>query len=98
MIKIIRVLSLIIITILLLSSMSHSVTVSDITKGGYARKLFISGNYLYLADWHSGLHIYDITYPYKPVHLANIHTPVHLRASMLKTILHMLVTTTMVFR
>ena len=75
MIRIKRVFALTIISILIVCSQSDSATISDITKGGYARKLFISGNYLYLADWHSGLHIYDITYPYKPVHLTNIHTP-----------------------
>ena len=69
-----RVLSLIIITILLLSSQSHSITVSDITKGGYARKLFISGNYLYLADWHSGLHIVDFSDPYRPFRIGGLDT------------------------
>src|SRR3970040_2599652 len=75
MIRIRRVFALIIISILIVCSKSDGAAVSDITKGGYARKLFITGHYLYLADWHSGLHIYDITYPYKPVHFTNIYTP-----------------------
>ena len=65
-------------TLALLISESITVsafTISDPVKGGYARKLFINDHYLYLADWYSGLHIYDIAYPYKPVHLTNIHTP-----------------------
>ncbi|MDP2682632.1 MAG: hypothetical protein Q8P28_07490 [Deltaproteobacteria bacterium] len=54
---------------------SAEVIIGDNTKGGYARKLFLKDNYLYLADWYSGMHIYDVTLPYKPVHISNIHTP-----------------------
>src|SRR3989304_8341189 len=54
---------------------SAEVIIGDNTKGGYARKLFLKDNYLYLADWYSGMHIYDVTFPYKPVHISNIHTP-----------------------
>jgi hypothetical protein len=42
---------------------------------GGSRRAFIRGDIAYVADWFSGLHIYDISLPYLPRHLGNFHTP-----------------------
>lgn len=42
---------------------------------GGQRKGFIDGTLLYVADWFSGLHIYDIVKPEQPVLLSSYHTP-----------------------
>lgn len=42
---------------------------------GGQRKGFIEGNLLYVADWFSGLHIYDIRQPERPILLSSYHTP-----------------------
>lgn len=41
---------------------------------GGSRRAVIRDNILYVADWFSGLHLYDISQPDNPRHLANYHT------------------------
>ena len=45
-----------------------------INQGG-SRRAFIDNNIAYVADWFSGLHIYDISDPTRIRHLGNYHTP-----------------------
>ncbi|MDX8410271.1 MAG: hypothetical protein R8K46_00150 [Mariprofundaceae bacterium] len=50
----------------------------DVRQGvnyGGQRKGFTQGNILYVADWFSGLHIYDIANPAQPRLLSTFHTP-----------------------
>lgn len=42
---------------------------------GGSRRGVIRDNILYVADWFSGLHLYDISIPQQPRHIANYHTP-----------------------
>lgn len=42
---------------------------------GGSRRGFIKDNILYVADWFSGLHLYDITDPGSLHHVGNFHTP-----------------------
>ena len=42
---------------------------------GGQRKGFVDGDILYVADWFSGLHIYDIRQPQRPILLSSYHTP-----------------------
>jgi len=42
---------------------------------GGERRLFIAGDIAYVADWFSGLHLYDITMPDRPRLLSSFHTP-----------------------
>lgn len=42
---------------------------------GGSRRGFIRDNLLYVADWFSGLHIYDISSPSRLLHVGNFHTP-----------------------
>jgi hypothetical protein len=42
---------------------------------GGSRRGVIRDDILYVADWFSGLHLYDISLPWQPRHLANYHTP-----------------------
>ena len=44
-----------------------------INQGG-SRRAFIRDNIAYVADWFSGLHMYDISIPHAPRHLGNFHT------------------------
>ncbi|MGO8756014.1 MAG: hypothetical protein ACLQHK_12380 [Gallionellaceae bacterium] len=41
---------------------------------GGSRRAVIRDNILFVADWFSGLHMYDISDPSSPRHLANYHT------------------------
>jgi hypothetical protein len=41
---------------------------------GGSRRAVIRNNILFVADWFSGLHLYDISNPTAPRHLANYHT------------------------
>jgi hypothetical protein len=41
---------------------------------GGSRRAVIRDNILFVADWFSGLHLYDISDPAAPRHLANYHT------------------------
>lgn len=41
---------------------------------GGSRRAVIRDNILFVADWFSGLHLYDISDPASPRHLANYHT------------------------
>lgn len=45
-----------------------------INQGG-TRRAFIADNLAYVADWFSGLHIYDISRPDQVKHIGNMHTP-----------------------
>ncbi|KAF0191734.1 MAG: LVIVD repeat-containing protein [Gammaproteobacteria bacterium] len=50
----------------------------DIGQGvnfGGQRRAFIDGNIVYVADWFSGIHIYDISAPDRPRLLSSFHTP-----------------------
>lgn len=42
---------------------------------GGERRVFVSGHLAYVADWFSGIHIYDIQQPEKPALLSSLHTP-----------------------
>ncbi|WP_455202924.1 hypothetical protein [Kaarinaea lacus] len=42
---------------------------------GGSRRAFIRDDIAYVADWFSGLHLYDIRIPHAPRHLGNFHTP-----------------------
>lgn len=42
---------------------------------GGERRLFIGGDIAYVADWFSGLHLYDISTPFHPRLLSSFHTP-----------------------
>jgi len=42
---------------------------------GGERRLFIAGDIAYVADWFSGLHLYDIGTPSRPRLLSSFHTP-----------------------
>jgi len=42
---------------------------------GGSRRAFIENDTAYVADWFSGLHIYDISNPSHPLHISNFHTP-----------------------
>ncbi|MBI5659005.1 MAG: hypothetical protein HZC43_05510 [Nitrosomonadales bacterium] len=42
---------------------------------GGSRRAVIRDNILYVADWFSGLHLYDISEPTAPRHLSAYHTP-----------------------
>ena len=54
-------------------------TVADISPEGVnlggSRRGVIRDDILYVADWFSGLHLYDIRDPINPRHLGNHHTP-----------------------
>ena len=45
-----------------------------INQGG-TRRAYIDKGIAYVADWFSGLHLYDISDPKQPRHIANFHTP-----------------------
>ncbi|WP_455201548.1 hypothetical protein [Kaarinaea lacus] len=45
-----------------------------INQGG-TRRAYIENGIAYVADWFSGLHLYDISNPEHPRHLSNFHTP-----------------------
>jgi hypothetical protein len=42
---------------------------------GGSRRGFIDGDILYVADWFSGLHLYDVSNPKRLRHVGNFHTP-----------------------
>lgn len=42
---------------------------------GGSRRVEIRDNIAYVADWFSGLHLYDISNPLAPRHLSGLHTP-----------------------
>lgn len=50
----------------------------DIGQGvnfGGQRRAFVENNIAYVADWFSGIHIYDISAPNRPLLLSSYHTP-----------------------
>ncbi len=47
---------------------------SGINLGG-SRRVQLRDNTLYVADWFSGLHLYDISDAQAPRHIGNVHTP-----------------------
>lgn len=51
-----------------------AVSAEGLNLGG-SRRARIDNGLLYVADWFSGLHIYDIRDPSRPLHLGNYHTP-----------------------
>lgn len=42
---------------------------------GGERRVFIANNIAYVADWFSGIHLYDISNPNLPLLLSSFHTP-----------------------
>ncbi|MBI3773232.1 MAG: hypothetical protein HY272_11105 [Gammaproteobacteria bacterium] len=42
---------------------------------GGERRVFVSDHLAYVADWFSGIHIYDIQHPERPSLLSSMHTP-----------------------
>jgi len=42
---------------------------------GGSRRAYVQDHIAYVADWFSGLHIYDMRIPQQPRHLGNYHTP-----------------------
>ncbi|HFE31862.1 MAG TPA: hypothetical protein ENJ17_00975, partial [Gammaproteobacteria bacterium] len=51
-----------------------AVSPEGVTLGG-SRRGVIRDDILYVADWFSGLHLYDVRDPMNPRHLGNYHTP-----------------------
>lgn len=51
-----------------------AVSVEGLNLGG-TRRAGLSGDLLYVADWFSGMHVYDISDPTRPRHKGNYHTP-----------------------
>ena len=56
------------------SSAAIQISNEGINQGG-SRRAFIQNDIAYVADWFSGLHMYDISIPDSPRHLGNYHTP-----------------------
>ena len=56
------------------ASAAIQISNEGINQGG-SRRAFIRDNIAYVADWFSGLHLYDISIPHAPRHLGNFHTP-----------------------
>lgn len=52
----------------------QAISPEGVNQGG-SRRGVIRDNILYVADWFSGLHLYDISIPQQPRHLSNYHTP-----------------------
>ncbi len=53
---------------------SPAISALGVNLGG-SRRAFIDGDHLFVADWFSGLHIYDIATPHAPRLLASLPTP-----------------------
>jgi len=53
---------------------NYSISPEGTNMGG-SRRGVIRNNILYVADWFSGLHLYDISDPQHVRHLSNYHTP-----------------------
>ncbi len=51
-----------------------AISPEGVTLGG-SRRGVIRDGILYVADWFSGLHLYDVRDPMNPRHLGNYHTP-----------------------
>lgn len=54
---------------------SHGQISNEGINQGGTRRAYIADGLAYVADWFSGLHIYDISDPSQPRHLGNMHTP-----------------------
>ena len=54
--------------------MHAQISNEGINQGG-TRRAYIENDIAYVADWFSGLHLYDISDPAQPRHLSNYHTP-----------------------
>lgn len=54
---------------------SHGQISNEGINQGGTRRAFITDGLAYVADWFSGLHIYDISDPAYPRHIGNMHTP-----------------------
>jgi len=61
-------------TISFKSKSSPMISTLGVNQGG-SRRSFIKDNILYVADWFSGMHLYDITIPHAPRLLSSHHTP-----------------------
>jgi len=53
----------------------HTQISSEGINQGGSRRAFIDNNIAYVADWFSGLHLYDISDPARIRHIGNYHTP-----------------------
>ncbi|MDH5256526.1 MAG: hypothetical protein OEX07_00915 [Gammaproteobacteria bacterium] len=56
------------------SKSSPMISTLGVNQGG-SRRSFIENDILYVADWFSGLHLYDIRNPFAPRLLSSFHTP-----------------------
>ena len=54
---------------------SHGQISNEGINQGGTRRGYIDGKLAYVADWFSGLHIYDISNPSRIKHIGNMHTP-----------------------
>ncbi|WP_455366246.1 LVIVD repeat-containing protein, partial [Kaarinaea lacus] len=54
---------------------THSQISNEGINQGGSRRAYIDNNIAYVADWFSGLHLYDISDPANIHHIANYHTP-----------------------
>ncbi|WP_455208082.1 hypothetical protein [Kaarinaea lacus] len=54
---------------------SHTQISNEGINQGGSRRAFIDNNIAYVADWFSGLHLYDISDPTHLRHIGNYHTP-----------------------
>lgn len=54
---------------------SHTQISNEGINQGGSRRAYIENNIAYVADWFSGLHLYDISDPTHIRHLSNYHTP-----------------------
>ncbi|MFB3880727.1 MAG: S-layer homology domain-containing protein [Armatimonadota bacterium] len=63
------------VSVLDISVRAHPVQIVKIDTPGSAEGVAISGNYLYVADWDSGLRIINIAIPTQPLEVGNYDTP-----------------------
>jgi hypothetical protein len=60
--------------VVMANSGATAISPEGVNLGG-SRRGVIRDDILYVADWFSGLHLYDISDPRRPRHLSNYHTP-----------------------
>lgn len=51
---------------------------------GGTRRMALDGDLAYVADWFSGVHVYDISNPKSLKHVANFHTPGSAKGTLVK--------------
>ena len=60
--------------VMMVGNADAAISPEGVNLGG-SRRGIIRGDILYVADWFSGLHLYDISNPRQLRHLSNYHTP-----------------------